>query len=148
MAKMIRKNLSFTGEFVSYSFIVRKGLTVVSGDSSTGKTLFFKLKQLEAQDEGSKQYKFINYNNADELQGIIEGTIHDKIVFIDNADVIIPDEVDCINLFKNSTNQFVVFGRRIARYDVNYDNWAKLVEEEKGKIELKYIIKEAGKLWQ
>lgn len=79
---------------------------------------------------------------------IFDENVSNKIIFVDNADIIVPDDIDIYRKISNSPNQFVFFGRDITRYDKNYDNWAELQEISKGKYRLTYVLKKAGVVWQ
>ena len=85
------------------------------------------------------------YNDADRL---IKGDIQNKIVFIDNADIIIPRDVRIKDMIADSNNQYIIFGRDVGRYTYSLDDLAELIQVNSKLVELSYVIKEAGVLWQ
>lgn len=148
MAKLIEKDLSIKNKIANFDIKVRDGITVIGGDSSTGKTLFFKERQLESQRHNDTHYVFINYANKDDFCRILDSNVNDKIIFIDNADIVVPVDLDVYRKINKSPNQFVFFGRDVTRYDKNYDNWAELKQGKKGYFRLEFVFKNAGEIWQ
>ena len=147
MARIIIKDLSFKSDIFSVKVIVRSGITVIGGDSSTFKTYYYDLMRRETAISNDTRFHFMNYyyNDADRL---IHGEIQNKIVFIDNADIIIPRDVRIKDMIAASNNQYIIFGRDVGRYTYSLDDWAKFVPRSTNLVEMSYIIKEAGVLWQ
>ncbi len=148
MARLINSDLGITNKIADFDVKVRDGITVIGGNSATGKTLFFKEKQLYSQRHKDDSYIFINYGNKQDFDRIIAENPENKIIFIDNADIVVPSDINVYRAIRNSSCQFIFFGRDITRYDKNYDNWAELKESKNGRFKLSYVFKKAGKVWQ
>ena len=147
MAKIILKDISYRSDEFSVQAIVRRGITVIGGDSSTFKSYYYALMQNEALISNDDRFVFMNYAYKD-IKKLTSGEIHDKVVFIDNADIIIPEDKRIRDFFANSDNQYVILGRDVGRYSYSLDDWAVLIQRGSSVVELSYVIKEAGKLWQ
>ena len=147
MARIIINDLSFKSDAFSVKFIVRSGITVIGGDSSTFKTYYYDLMRRETAISNDTRFHFMNYyyNDSDRL---IKGDIQNKIVFIDNADIIIPRDVRIKDMIADSNNQYIIFGRDVGRYTYSLDDLAELIQVNSQLVELSYVIKEAGVLWQ
>ena len=141
MSKLIKSDLSFKSKNFNFHFIVRDGITIVTGDSSTGKTLFFKLHRLKCLRYKNNDMIFINYDNGAELEKLMSDGLNNKIVFVDNADIIVSKTVNMYRSIHDSNNQFIFFGRDIDRYDKGYDNVAFLTEKNRGNFVLEYLIR-------
>ena len=144
MPKIIQNNLSIKNKIAEFNVIVRGAIAVIGGDNSTGKTLYFKEKQLYCQRHNDSAYFFINYSNMQDFLRIFDENVSNKIIFVDNADIIVPENIDIYRKISNSPNQFIFFGRDITKYNKNYDNWSELQEISKGKYRLTYVLKKAG----
>ena len=59
MPKIIQNNLSIKNKIAEFNVIVRGAIAVIGGDNSTGKTLYFKEKQLYCQRHNDSAYFFI-----------------------------------------------------------------------------------------
>ncbi len=147
MARIIAKDLSFNSDEFSVKVEVRSGITVIGGDSSTFRTYYYSLMLNEAAISNDERFVFMNYLYND-IDRIKNGEIQNKIVFIDNADLIIPKDVRIKDMLAESNNQYIILGRDVGRYSYSLDDWAKLVQKSPNLVELSYIIKEAGVLWQ
>lgn len=148
MAKLIKQDLSIKNKIASFNIKVRDSITVIGGDSSSGKTLFYKEKQLYSMRYKDNSTIFINYLNKQDFKRIFEENVENKIIFVDNADIVVPRDIEIFRKIFYSSNQFVFFGRDVTRYDKNYDNWAELKEISLGKFKLEYVFKKVGVIWQ
>ena len=148
MAKLIKDDLSIKNKIVSFDVKVRDGITIIGGDSATGKSLYFKEMQLHSQRYKDDSYVYINYTNGKEFYRLLDDNVNDKIVFVDNADIVVSEDIDTYRKIRNIQDQFVFFGRDITRYDKNYDNWAEFVERKSGVFKLSYVFRKAGQVWQ
>lgn len=147
MARIIAKDLSFNSDEFSVKVEVRSGITVIGGDSSTFRTYYYSLMLNEAAISNDERFVFMNYLYND-IDRIKNGEIQKKIVFIDNADLIIPRDVRIKDMLAESNNQYIIFGRDVGRYTYSLDDWAKFVSRGNNLVEMSYVIKEAGVLWQ
>ena len=127
MSRIILEDLSFKSDVFSVKVIVRSGITVIGGDSSTFKTYYYDLMRRETAISNDTRFHFMNYyyNDADRL---IKGDIQNKIVFIDNADIIIPRDVRIKDMIADSNNQYIIFGRDVGRYTYSLDDLAELIQ--------------------
>lgn len=126
MARIIAKDLSFNSDEFSVKVEVRSGITVIGGDSSTFRTYYYSLMLNEAAISNDERFVFMNYLYND-IDRIKNGEIQNKIVFIDNADLIIPKDVRIKDMLAESNNQYIIFGRDVGRYTYSLDDWAKFV---------------------
>lgn len=87
---------------------VYRNLTLITGDSGTGKTfLFDSMKAIEKINKNSK-YIFINIDNCNELKRL--KSLSGYIIIIDNADIILTENTrKYISSDKN--NYYLIFGR-------------------------------------
>lgn len=92
-------------------------LTIICGDNTTEKTLIYRL----LGDEPSK-YKiiFINYlTTSDALEYIIlNGKIRNRLIVIDNADILLSEKRVIEGIRNDESNQYIVMMRK-------YDSLAK-----------------------
>ena len=128
MARIIAKDLSFNSDKFSVKVEVRSGITVIGGDSSTFRTYYYSLMLNEAAISNDERFVFMNYLYND-IDRIKNGEIQNKIVFIDNADLIIPKDVRIKDMLAESNNQYIILGRDVGRYSYSLDDWAKLVQK-------------------
>ena len=83
-------------------------ITLVGGDSGTGKTVLYEmLEDLRLTDE-YKAIKLFNYKSDDLLESMKQ--CRDRFIVIDNADILIDDEVRRFINFEFS-NQYMLFLR-------------------------------------
>lgn len=106
--QMIYKNITFKADPFSYDLVFEDRITLVGGDSGTGKTVLYEmLEDLRLTDE-YKAIKLFNYK-SDNLLELIE-QCRDSFIVIDNADILINDEVRRFINFEFS-NQYMLFLR-------------------------------------
>ncbi len=105
---MIYKNIIFKAAPFSYELGFDDRITLVGGDSGTGKTvLYTMLEDIRLTDE-YKAIKLFNYKSDNFLESIKQ--CRDSFVVIDNADILINDEIRRFINFEIS-NQYMLFLR-------------------------------------
>ena len=113
---MIYKNITFKADPFSYDLIFDDRITLVGGDSGTGKTVLYEiLEDLRLTDE----YKAIKLFN---------------FIVIDNADILIDDDIRRFINFEFS-NQYMLFLRNCDGLNVS-DKSFKVLKLEDNRITL------------
>lgn len=144
MAKLLISRIHFQSEDFDFDFSFREGITVVTGDSATGKSLFYERFSLKVLVEKLDKYRFLNYQillhaNAHEIKQILSKP--DKVYIIDNADLVLKGIEDINCFLAQSESQFVIFGRRVDWYNTTPQNCANVVENNK-RFKLQYLFEE------
>lgn len=106
--RMIYNQITFKADPFSYDLIFDDRITLVGGDSGTGKTVLYEmLEDLRLTDE-YKAIKLFNYKSDNLLESIKQ--CRDNFIVIDNADILINDEIRKFINFEFS-NQYMLFLR-------------------------------------
>lgn len=83
--QMIYKNITFKADPFSYDLVFDDRITLVGGDSGTGKTVLYEiLEDLRLTDE-YKTIRLFNYKSDNILESI--NKCRDSFIVIDNADI-------------------------------------------------------------
>ena len=105
---MIYKNITFKAAPFSYDLLFDDRITLVGGDSGTGKTVLYEiLEDLRLTDEYRK-IKLFNYKSDNLSESVKQ--CRNSFIVIDNADILINDEVRRFINFEFS-NQYLLFTR-------------------------------------
>ena len=121
---MIYKNITFKAAPFSYDLVFDDRITLVGGDSGTGKTVLYEmLEDLRFTDE-YKRIKLFNYQSDNLLDFIV----------IDNADILLNDEIRRFINFEFS-NQYMLFSRNCDGLNVS-DKSFKILKVEGNRITL------------
>lgn len=105
---MIYKEIAFKAAPFSYDLMFDDRITLVGGDSGTGKTVLYEmLEDLRLTDE-YKAIKLFNYKSDNLLESLKH--CRDSFIVIDNADILINDEIRKFINFEFS-NQYMLFLR-------------------------------------
>ena len=133
--QMIYKNISFKADPFSYNLEFDDRITLVGGDSGTGKTVLYEmLEDIRLTDE-YKAIKLFNYRSDNFFESLKQ--CRDSFIVIDNADFLINDEVRQFINFESS-NQYMLFLRNCDGLNVSDksfkvlkldNNWITLEEE-------------------
>lgn len=92
-----------------------------------GKTfLFNRLQTMEAVNEHSKFF-FINYKNGNDIKNL--KSLHNKIIFIDNADLVLTDN-DRRRIRQDTKNVYILFGRNFDGLNTGVWNIAELISKD------------------
>ena len=89
--QMIYKNITFKADPFSYDLEFEDRITLVGGDSGTGKTVLYEmLEDIRLTDE-YKTIKLFNYKSDDFLKAIKQ--CRDSFFVVDNAEYVINDDI-------------------------------------------------------
>ena len=130
--QMIYKNIVFKADPFSYDLVFDDRITLVGGDSGTGKTVLYEmLEDLRLTDE-YKAIKLFNYKSDNLLETIKQ--CRDSFIVIDNADILIDDAIRRFINFEFS-NQYMLFLRNCDGLNVS-DMSFKVLKLEDNRITL------------
>ena len=131
--QMIYKNITFKADPFSYNLEFDDRITLVGGDSGTGKTVLYEiLEDIRLTDE-YKAIKLFNYKSDNFMESIKK--CRDSFIVIDNADFLINDEVRQFINFESS-NQYMLFLRNCDGLNVS-DKSFKVLKLDNNRIILK-----------
>ena len=130
--KMIYKNITFQAAPFSYDLSFDDRITLVGGDSGTGKTVLYEMLEDLRQTDPYHAIQVFNYR-SEYIQEDLETCRHNFIV-IDNADILINDEIRRFINFEFS-NQYMLFLRNCDGLNVS-DKSFKVLELADNKITL------------
>lgn len=106
--QMIYKSIAFKADPFSYDLVFDDRITLVGGNSGSGKTVLYEiLEDLRLTDE-YKAIKLFNYKSENLLDSIIQ--CRDRFIVMDNADILMNDEIRRFINFEFS-NQYLLFSR-------------------------------------
>lgn len=129
---MIYKNIIFRAAPFSYDLEFEDRITLVGGDSGTGKTVLYEmLEDIRLTDE-YKAIKLFNYKSDHFLESIKQ--CRNNFIVVDNADILINDEVRRFINFEFS-NQYMLFLRNCDGLNVS-DRSFKVLKFDHNKITL------------
>lgn len=133
--QMIYKDITFKADPFSYDLVFDDRITLVGGDSGTGKTVLYEmLEDLRLTDEYNA-IKLFNYKSDNILESMKQ--CRDSFIVIDNADILIDDDIRRFINFEFS-NQYMLFLRNCDGLNVSdksfkvmkFDNNRITLEEE------------------
>ena len=104
--QMIYKNITFKADPFSYDLEFNDRITLVGGDSGTGKTVLYEMLEDIRLTEDYRAIKLFNYKSEDFLEAIKQ--CRDRFIVIDNADYLMNDDVRRFINFELS-NQYMLF---------------------------------------
>ena len=129
---MVYKNIVFKAVPFSYDLVFDDRITLVGGDSGTGKTVLYEmLEDLRFTDE-YKAIKLFNYKSDNLLETIKQ--CRDSFIVIDNADILIDDDIRRFINFESS-NQYMLFLRNCDGLNVS-DKSFKVLKLDNNRITL------------
>ena len=129
---MIYKNIMFKAAPLSYDLTFDDRITLVGGDSATGKTVLYEmLGDLRLTDE-YRAIKLFNYKSDNLLESIKQ--CKDNFIVIDNADILMDDAIRKFINFEFS-NQYMLFLRNCDGLNVS-DKSFKVLKFEQNRITL------------
>lgn len=129
---MIYKNITFKADPFSYELIFDDRITLVGGDSGTGKTVLYELLEDLKLTEKYKAIKLFNYKSDNFLETIKQ--CRNNFIVIDNADILINDDVRRYINFE-FTNQYMLFLRNCDGLNVS-DKSFKVMQLKDNRITL------------
>lgn len=118
---------------VHTSFVIdfefTNNITILMGDSGTGKSAVFSFMQESAAFE--PRILCINYLDVNKnLESMLKET-EGKLVVIDNADILLDDDLRKYIAF-DEKNQYLIIGRNPNNLMATQENFFELVNEKKG----------------
>lgn len=125
--RMIYDKIAFQAKPFDYFLEFTSRITLVRGDSATGKTYLYQMLEDVRQLEQYRAIKLFNYRSEDfhkDLQAC-----RDRFIVIDNADTILTDEDRRFINFESS-NQYLLFLRNCDGLNVSADSFTILKEED------------------
>ena len=121
---MIYNNIAFIADPFSYDLIFDDRITLVGGDSGTGKTVLYEiLEDLRLTDQ-YKAMKLFNYKSDNFLEAVKQ--CRNNFIVIDNADILINDEIRRFINFEFS-NQYMLFLRNCDGLNVSDKSFKVLI---------------------
>ena len=130
--KMIYKDIIFRADPFSYELVFDDRITLVGGDSGTGKTVLYEMLEDLRLTDAYHAMKLFNYK-TDNAEESLERCRNNFIV-MDNADILINDDMRKFINFEFS-NQYMLFLRNCDGLNVS-DKSFKVLKLEKNKITL------------
>lgn len=129
---MVYKNIAFQAAPFSYDLVFEDRITLVGGDSGTGKTVLYEmLEDLKLTNE-YHAIKLFNYKSENILENLEK--CRNNFIVIDNADILIDDDIRRFINFEFS-NQCMLFLRNCDGLNVS-DKSFKVLKLEDNKITL------------
>lgn len=133
--KMIYKNITFKAAPFLYNLEFDDRITLVGGDSGTGKTVLYEMLEDIRLTDKYRAIRLFNYKTDNFVEAI--KLCRDSFVVIDNADYLINDDVRRFINFELS-NQYMLFLRNCDGLNVSdksfkvlrFDNSRITLEEE------------------
>lgn len=124
--QMIYKEINFKMAPLLYNLEFEDSITLVGGDSGTGKTfLYSMLEDLRLTEEFSAIHLY-NYKTADRIKEIFE--LRNCFIVIDNAAIILNNELKRFINFEPS-NQYMLFGRNCTGLNVSKKSFKYLTRK-------------------
>ena len=120
---MIYSTLEFSAAPFHYYLTFTSRLTLVRGDSATGKTYLYQLLEDLRLIDKYNAIKLFNYKSDDFHNGL--AACRDKFIVIDNADTILNEEDKKFINFEKS-NQYLLFLRNCDGLNVSGDSFTIL----------------------
>lgn len=130
--RMIYNRITFQAVPFSYDLVFEDRITLVGGDSGTGKTVLYDMLEDLRQTEEFNAIKLFNYKSEDVIEQLKR--CRNNFVVIDNADILMDDEVRKFINFEFS-NQYMLFLRNCDGLNVS-DKSFKVMKFEDNKITL------------
>ena len=130
--QMIYKNIRFNAAPFSYDLTFDDRITLVGGDSGTGKTVLYEILEDVRLTDEYRAIKLFNYRSDNFSESIKQ--CRDSFIVVDNADNLINDEVRKFINFELS-NQYMLFLRNCDGLNVS-DQSFKVLKFDNNKITL------------
>ena len=110
----MRETVLLSYRKLNFEIELEKRITIISGDSATGKSLLY--KTIEAHEGLNSKDKFLTINHRNTgltsvgFRDMLRG-LKDKIIIIDNSDIILNDSMkEFINY--DEDNKYIILGRK------------------------------------
>ena len=123
---MIYKNITFEADPFLYDLEFDDRITLVGGDSGTGKTVLYEmLEDLKLTDQ-YRAIKLFNYRTENVEDRLVE--CKNSFIVVDNADILIDDDIRRFINFEFS-NQYMLFLRNCDGLNVSDKSFKVLVSK-------------------
>ena len=129
---MIYKNIVFKADPFSYDLTFDDRITLVGGDSATGKTVLYEMLDDLRLTDDYKAIKLFNYKSDNLLESIKQ--CKGNFIVMDNADILVDDDVRKFINFE-FYNQYMLFLRNCDGLNVS-DKSFKVLKFEQNRITL------------
>lgn len=130
--RMIYNRITFRAAPFSYDLVFEDRITLVGGDSGTGKTVLYDMLEDLKQTVEFNAIKLYNYKSEEIIEQLKR--CRNNFVVIDNADILMNDEIRKFINFEFS-NQYMLFLRNCDGLNVS-DKSFKVMKFEDNKITL------------
>ena len=130
--KMVYKKITFKAAPCSYELSFDDRITLVGGDSGTGKTVMYEMLEDVRLTEQYNAIKLFNYKSENIKESLMK--CRDCFIVIDNADIQIDDDIRRFINFEFS-NQYMLFLRNCDGLNVS-DKSFKILKLKDDKITL------------
>lgn len=125
--RMIYRTIEFQANSYVYKLDFNSRITLVRGDSATGKTYLYQILEDVKQLEKYRAIRLFNYKSDDFHDSL--KICRNKFIVIDNADTILDEEDRKFINFEKS-NQYLLFLRNCDGLNVSADSFTILKEEK------------------
>ena len=125
--QMVYKNITFKADPFSYDLVFDDRITLVGGDSGTGKTVMYEMLEDLRLTDDYKAIKLFNYRSDHLLESAKQ--CRDNFIVIDNADILIDDDIRRFINFEFS-NQYMLFLRNCDGLNVSDKSFKVLKLED------------------
>lgn len=129
---MVYKNIVFQAAPFSYDLVFDDRITLVGGDSGTGKTVLYEMLEDLKLTAEYHAIKLFNYKSENILENLKK--CRNNFIVIDNADILIDDDIRRFINFEFS-NQYMLFLRNCDGLNVS-DKSFKMLKLENNEITL------------
>ena len=129
---MVYKNIVFQAAPFSYDLVFDDRITLVGGDSGTGKTVLYEMLEDVKLTAEYHAIKLFNYKSENILENLKK--CRNNFIVIDNADILIDDDIRRFINFEFS-NQYMLFLRNCDGLNVS-DKSFKMLKLENNEITL------------
>lgn len=124
---MIYDTIEFRAEPFSYFLSFADRITLVRGDSATGKTYLYQMLEDLKMTKEYQKIRLFNYKSEDFHCDLKK--CKDKFVVIDNADLLL-DDADRKFINFDSSNQYMLFARNCDGLNLSADSFVILDETD------------------
>ena len=126
---IVMNHFSTTHTSFVVDFNFTNNITILTGDSGTGKTASFSfIKECMALNPNIMCFNYLDYQKD---IGTMIKSIEGKLVVIDNADVLLDDDIRKYIAVDNK-NQYLIIGRNPKNLFATRENLFELVSEKQG----------------
>lgn len=123
---MIYDKICFQAAPFSYSLKFTSRITLIRGDSATGKTYLYEMLEDVKLLEQYKKIKLFNYQSDSFHEELKQ--CRDRCIVIDNADILLNDADRMFINFEKS-NQYILFLRNCSGLNLSVDSFTVLKDE-------------------